>query len=72
MHDSGVHQVSTTEGIDVFMLPDIEYPLHHEVITVLLSTKLKVEDKSEMARNLILKILAQSEKEDKKLRHRKQ
>ena len=72
MYDSGVHHVSTTEGTDVFMLPELEYPLHHGVLTVLLSTRLKVEDKSEMARNLILKILAQSEREDKKLRQRKQ
>lgn len=68
MYDSGVHHVSTTEGTDVFMLPELEYPLHHGVLTVLLSTRLKVEDKSEMARNLILKIQAQSIREDKKLR----
>ena len=72
MYDSGVHHVSTTEGTDVFMLPELEYPLHHGVLTVLMSTRLKVEDKNEMARNLIMKIQAQSEREDKKLRPKKQ
>ena len=70
MYDSGVHHVSTTEGTDVFMLPELEYPLHHADLTILLSTRMKVEDKSEMAMNLILKIQAQCEREDKKLRQK--
>lgn len=53
------------------MLPDLEYPLRHGVLTVMLSSRLKVEEQSEMAVNLLMKIHAQSEREDRKLRQKK-
>ena len=72
MYENGVHHVSTQEGVDVFILPELEYPLRSGVLTVMLAAKLKVEERSEMAMNLILKIQAQCEREDRKLRQRKQ
>ena len=72
MYENGIHQVSTQEGVDVFMLPELEYPLRFGVLTVMLAAKLKVEEKSEMAMNLIMKIRAQCDREDRKLRQRKQ
>ena len=70
MYENGVHHVSTQEGVDVFMLPELEYPLRPGVLTVMLAAKLKVEERSGMAMNLILKIQAQCEREDKKLRQK--
>ena len=72
MYENGIHHVSTQEGVDVFMLPKLEYPLRSGVLTVMLAAKLKVEERSEMAMNLILKIQAQCDREDRKLRQRKQ
>ena len=72
MYENGIHHVSTQEGVDVFMLPELEYPLRSGVLTVMLAAKLKVEEKSEMAMNLIMKIRDQCDKEDRKLRQRKQ
>nr|GEZ76291.1 hypothetical protein [Tanacetum cinerariifolium] len=53
----GVHQVSlTTRRHDMYMLAEKEYPLSNEVMTLMLSTKLQVEEDSEMARDLVMKI----------------
>nr|GEY63155.1 synaptobrevin, longin-like domain protein [Tanacetum cinerariifolium] len=53
----GVHQVSsTTRRHDIFMLTEKDYPLSNGVMTLMLSTKLKVKEDSEMARDLVMKI----------------
>nr|GFA12075.1 putative ribonuclease H-like domain-containing protein [Tanacetum cinerariifolium] len=53
----GVHQVSsTTRRHDMFMLTEKEYSLSNGVMTLMLSTKLQVEEDSEMARHLVMKI----------------
>nr|GEX68348.1 hypothetical protein [Tanacetum cinerariifolium] len=54
----GVHQVSsTTRRHDIFMLTEKDYPLSNGVVTLMLSTKLQVEEDSEMARDPVVKIL---------------
>nr|GEY04357.1 hypothetical protein [Tanacetum cinerariifolium] len=53
----GVHQVSsTTRRHDMYMLIKKDYPLSNEVITLMLSLRLQVEEDSEMARDLVMKI----------------
>nr|GEU50434.1 putative ribonuclease H-like domain-containing protein [Tanacetum cinerariifolium] len=53
----GVHQVSSiTRRHDMFMLTEKDNPLLNRVMTLMLSTKLQVEEYSEMARDLVLKI----------------
>nr|GEU63578.1 hypothetical protein [Tanacetum cinerariifolium] len=52
-----VHQVSlTTRRHDMYMLVEKDYPLSNEIMTVMLSTRLQVEEDSEMARDLVMKI----------------
>nr|GEX09741.1 hypothetical protein [Tanacetum cinerariifolium] len=53
----GVHQVSsTTRRHDMFMLTEKNYPLSNRVVTLMLSAKLQVEEDSNMARDLVMKI----------------
>nr|GFA01872.1 hypothetical protein [Tanacetum cinerariifolium] len=53
----GVHQVSlTTRRHDMYLLTKKDYPLSNGVMTLMLSTKLQVEEDSEMARDLVMKI----------------
>nr|GEU47314.1 hypothetical protein [Tanacetum cinerariifolium] len=53
----GVYQVSsTTRRHDMFMLTEKDYPLSNGVMTLMLNTKLQVEEDSEMARDLVMKI----------------
>nr|GEX35071.1 ribonuclease H-like domain-containing protein [Tanacetum cinerariifolium] len=53
----GLHQVSlTTKRHDMFMLTEKDYPLSNGVMTLMLSTKLQVEEDSEMAIDLVMKI----------------
>nr|GEU50559.1 hypothetical protein [Tanacetum cinerariifolium] len=53
----GVHQVSsTTRRHDIYMLAEKDYPLSNEVMALMLSTRLHVEEDSEMARDLVMKI----------------
>nr|GEV84329.1 hypothetical protein [Tanacetum cinerariifolium] len=59
----GVHQVSsTTRRHDKFMLIEKDYPLSNGVMTLMLSAKLKVEEDSEMARDLVMKIFMEANK----------
>nr|GEW86412.1 hypothetical protein [Tanacetum cinerariifolium] len=52
-----VHQVSsTTRRNDMYMLTEKDYPLSNGVMTLMLSTRLQVEEDSEMARDLVMKI----------------
>nr|GEZ09234.1 reverse transcriptase domain-containing protein [Tanacetum cinerariifolium] len=53
----GVHQVSsTTRRHDMYMLIEKDYPLSNEVMTLMLSTRLQVEEDSKIARDLVMKI----------------
>nr|GEU98895.1 copia protein [Tanacetum cinerariifolium] len=53
----GVHQVSsTTRRHDMYMLVEKDYLLSNGVMILMLSTKLQVEEDSEMARDLVMKI----------------
>nr|GEW79306.1 hypothetical protein [Tanacetum cinerariifolium] len=59
----GVHQVSsTTRRHDMFMLTVKDYPLSNRVMTLMLSAKLQVEEDSEMARDLMMKIFVEANK----------
>nr|GEX08035.1 hypothetical protein [Tanacetum cinerariifolium] len=53
----GVHQVSsTTRRYDVYMLAEKDYPLSSQVMTLMLSSRLQVEEDSEVAKDLVMKI----------------
>ncbi|GKA91374.1 hypothetical protein Tco_0813244 [Tanacetum coccineum] len=52
----GVHHVSTERGHDIFMLVEKDYPLTRALMTVMLANKLKVDESSEMANELLKKI----------------
>nr|GEX21536.1 integrase, catalytic region, zinc finger, CCHC-type, peptidase aspartic, catalytic [Tanacetum cinerariifolium] len=45
---------------DMFMLTEKDYPLSNEVMTLMLSAKLQVEEDSEMARDLVMKIFMEA------------
>nr|GEV05545.1 hypothetical protein [Tanacetum cinerariifolium] len=47
---------------DMFMLTKKDYPLSNAVITLMLSAKLQVEEDSEMARSLVMKIFMDANK----------
>nr|GEV38941.1 hypothetical protein [Tanacetum cinerariifolium] len=47
---------------DMFMLTEKDYPLSNEVMTLMLSAKLQVEEDSEMARDLMIKIFMEANK----------
>ncbi|GJT70540.1 hypothetical protein Tco_0746216 [Tanacetum coccineum] len=52
----GVHHVSSPRGHDIYMLTEKDYPLTPAVMSLMLSRRLQVEEDSEMARDLIMKI----------------
>nr|GEV11882.1 reverse transcriptase domain-containing protein [Tanacetum cinerariifolium] len=58
LHSNGrAHQVSsTTRRHDMYMLTKKDYPLSSGVMTLMLSTRLQVEEDYEMARDLVMKI----------------
>nr|GEV67082.1 hypothetical protein [Tanacetum cinerariifolium] len=59
----GVHQVSsTTRRHDMFMLTEKYCPLSNGVMTLMLNAKLQVEEDSEMARDLVMKIFIEANK----------
>ncbi|GJY43246.1 hypothetical protein Tco_0431459 [Tanacetum coccineum] len=66
MHDSltwrlyntcGVHHVSTEKGMDIFMLVEKEYPLSKGILTLMLVNKLLVDQHSEMANEILKKLV---------------
>nr|GEY07457.1 hypothetical protein [Tanacetum cinerariifolium] len=60
--DYGVHQVSsTTRRHDMYMLTEKDYPLSNGVMTLMLSTRLQVEEDSKMARDLVMKIFLKAD-----------
>nr|GEV61607.1 hypothetical protein [Tanacetum cinerariifolium] len=52
----GVHHVSTGRGHQIFMLMEKDYPLTKGLTTLMLSNKLQVDQYSEMANELLMKI----------------
>nr|GEU79456.1 retrotransposon protein, putative, Ty3-gypsy subclass [Tanacetum cinerariifolium] len=60
--DCGVHHMSSTREHDLFMLTEIDYPLSNVVMILMLSGKLQVEEDSEMARDLVMKIFIEANK----------
>ncbi|GJX99430.1 hypothetical protein Tco_0356449 [Tanacetum coccineum] len=57
-----VHHVSSTRGHDIYMLIEKDYPLSNAVLNLMLSRMLQVEEDSEMARDLIMKIFTEANK----------
>ncbi|GKC14689.1 hypothetical protein Tco_1011471 [Tanacetum coccineum] len=55
----GVHHVSIERGMDIFMLVEKDYPLSKGVMMLMLVNKLLVEQSSEMANKLQLRVLLQ-------------
>nr|GEW48220.1 hypothetical protein [Tanacetum cinerariifolium] len=58
----GVHHVSSTRRHDILMLTEKDYPLLNAVMIMMLSAKLQVEEYSEMARDLVIKIIIEANK----------
>nr|GEW75296.1 ankyrin repeat-containing protein [Tanacetum cinerariifolium] len=58
----GVHHVSSTKRHDIFMLTEKDYPLSNDVMIMMLSAKLQVEEDSEIARDLVMKIFMEANK----------
>ncbi|GKC42839.1 hypothetical protein Tco_1060561 [Tanacetum coccineum] len=52
----GVHHVSTERGQDIFMLIEKDYPLTKRLATLMLCNKLRVDQYSDMADELLQKI----------------
>ncbi|GJY37572.1 hypothetical protein Tco_0423936 [Tanacetum coccineum] len=52
----GVHHVSTRRGHEIFMLVEKDYPLSKGLTTMMLCNKLQVDQYSEMANELLMKI----------------
>ncbi|GJS92250.1 hypothetical protein Tco_0774886 [Tanacetum coccineum] len=59
----GVHHVSSSRGHDIFMLVEKDYPLPRGLMGITLVNKLQVEEDNEMARNLIMKIFTQANRQ---------
>ncbi|GJY38837.1 hypothetical protein Tco_0425201, partial [Tanacetum coccineum] len=57
-----VHHVSSTRGHDIYMLIEKDYPLSTTVMGLMLSRRLQVEEDSEMARDLVMKIFIEANK----------
>ncbi|GJW10350.1 hypothetical protein Tco_1576177 [Tanacetum coccineum] len=55
-----VHHVFSTRGHCIYMLPEKDYPLTTEVMMLMLSRRLQVEEDSEMARDLVKKIFIEA------------
>ncbi|GJY42730.1 hypothetical protein Tco_0430943 [Tanacetum coccineum] len=54
--ESGLHHVSTEKGQDIFMLVEKDYPLTKGLTTLMLCNKLRMDQQSEMADELLIKI----------------
>nr|GEY70330.1 hypothetical protein [Tanacetum cinerariifolium] len=58
----GVHHVSSTRRHDIFMLTEKYYHLSNDVMIMILSAKLQVEEDSDIARDLVMKIFMEANK----------
>ena len=63
-----VHHISTQYGVDAFMLAEKEYPLRAGVLDVMLSSKLRFEERIEVVDDLIQRIYDQNRRETIALR----
>ena len=71
IYDScNIHHISTQEGVDVFMLAEREYPLRAGVLDVLISTRLRCEERTEVVNDLVQRIYNQNRRESAALRRR--
>lgn len=57
-----IHHVSTQAGVDVFMLAEKEYPLRSGILTVMMSSKLRCEEKTQKVEDLLQRIHDQCER----------
>nr|GEW69679.1 retrovirus-related Pol polyprotein from transposon TNT 1-94 [Tanacetum cinerariifolium] len=57
-----VHQVTSTRRHHIFMLTEKDYPLTDDVMVLMLSVKLQVDEDCEMARDLVMKIFMEANK----------
>ncbi|GJX58646.1 hypothetical protein Tco_0290036 [Tanacetum coccineum] len=55
-----VHHVFSTRGHCIYMLPEKDYTLTTEVMMLMLSRRLQVEEDSDMARDLVKKIFIEA------------
>ncbi|GJR52206.1 hypothetical protein Tco_1402727 [Tanacetum coccineum] len=58
----GVHHVSSTRGHEIYMLTEKDYPLSTILMGLMLSRRLQVEEDTEMARDLVMKIFREANK----------
>ncbi|GJU21832.1 putative ribonuclease H-like domain-containing protein [Tanacetum coccineum] len=58
----GVHHVFTERGHDIFMLVEKDYPLTRALMIIMLANKFQVDESSEMANELLRKIIYQVER----------
>ncbi|GJU89368.1 hypothetical protein Tco_1301791 [Tanacetum coccineum] len=58
----GVNHVFSTRGHDIYMLIEKDYPLSTAVMNLMLSRRMQVEEDSEMAKDLIMKIFIEANK----------
>nr|GEX67679.1 uncharacterized mitochondrial protein AtMg00810-like [Tanacetum cinerariifolium] len=64
----GVHQVSsTTRRYDIYMLVEKDYPLPNQVMTLMLSLRLQVEEDSEVAKDLVMKVFLKANQPKSKI-----
>ncbi|GJT76675.1 hypothetical protein Tco_1043400 [Tanacetum coccineum] len=61
-----VHHVSSTRGHDIYMLTEKDYPLTTTIMSLMLSRRLQVEEDSEMAIDLLMKIFIEANKPRRK------
>nr|GEW57758.1 hypothetical protein [Tanacetum cinerariifolium] len=64
IHSEGsrLHQVSSTRRHDIFILIENDYPLSDGIMILMLSTKLQVDEDSEMARDIVMNIFMEANK----------
>nr|GEY61367.1 hypothetical protein [Tanacetum cinerariifolium] len=58
--DCRVHHVSSIRGHDIYTLIEKDYPLSNDVMILMLSGKLQVEEDNKMARDLVMKIFMEA------------
>nr|GEW73861.1 hypothetical protein [Tanacetum cinerariifolium] len=62
LYEPNAAEVSSTRRHDIFMFPEKDYPLTDDVLLLMLTTKLQVDEDCKMARDLIMKIFMKANK----------
>ena len=65
---SNIHHLYTHSGVELFMLAEKEYPLSYEILSTMISKRLrcdKDEEKSEIVQRLLKNIIEQCERKRK-------